>query len=122
MAEGFLRHLAGDRFESLSAGARPAALNPLAVRVMAEVGVDISGQRSKGPDAIAEPGVDVVVTVCNRANEICPVYPAAAGRLHWDFDDPAESTGTEAERMTVFRRVRDEIHGRIRAFLEVGGQ
>lgn len=122
MAEGFLRHIAGDRYESLSAGTRPTALNPLAVRAMAEVGIDISRQRSKGPDAFADSRVDVVITVCSPANDDCPVYPAATERLPWDFDDPAESTGTEAERMTVFRRVRDEIHGRIRAFLDAGGR
>ena len=122
MAEGFLRHLAGDRFESFSAGTRPTPLNPLAVKAMAEVGIDISGHRSKGPDTFADPRMDVVITVCNRANENCPVYPGATQRLHWEFDDPAASTGTEAERMTVFRRVRDEIRGRIRAFLDADGQ
>lgn len=121
MAEGFLRHLAGDRLESLSAGTFPTDLNPLAVRAMAEVCIDISRQRSKGPDTIADRRVDVLITVCNRANDNCPVYPAATERLHWDVHDPAKATGTEDERMTVFRRARDEIHHRVRAFLEASG-
>jgi arsenate reductase len=120
MAEGFLRHIAGDRFESLSAGTHPTTLNPLAVKVMAEVGIDISRQRSKGPDTLADPTMDVVVTVCDRANGNCPVYPDATARIHWSFEDPAEATGTEDQRMIVFRRVRDEIQGRIRAFLDAG--
>ena len=118
MAEGFLRHLAGERFESLSAGTRPVPLNPLAVKAMAEVGIDISRQRSKGPETFAAPRMDVVITVCARANDNCPVYPAATERLHWEIDDPAETTGIEEERMSVFRSVRDEICHRIRAFLE----
>ena len=121
MAEGFLRHLAGDRFESLSAGTRPTTLNPLAVRAMAEVGVDISGQRSKGPDTIEGLPVDIVVTVCDRARGNCPVYPDATAQIHWSLDDPAESCGTPDRRMVVFRRVRDEIQSRIREFLENEG-
>ncbi len=122
MAEGLLRQLANDRFESLSAGTRPTTLNPLAVKAMAEIGVDISVQISKAPDAFADPNVDVVITVCDRANDNCPVYFDATERLHWSLDDPAEATGTEDERMAVFRRVRDEIHGRIRKFLDTGGR
>ena len=122
MAEGFLRHIAGDRFESSSAGTRPVALNPLAVRAMAEVGIDISRQQAKGPDTLANPTFDVVVTVCDRAIESCPVYHGATERLHWSFDDPAETRGTDDQRMAVFRRVRDEIHGRIRKFLDTGGR
>ena len=121
MAEGFLRHFAGGRMESLSAGTRPTDLNPLAVRAMAEICIDISRQRSKGPDTFADRRVDFVITVCNRANDNCPVYPASTERLHWDLDDPAEATGTRDERMTVFRRVRDEIHHRVRAFLKASG-
>ena len=120
MAEGFLRHLAGGRFKSLSAGTRPTNLNLLAVKAMAEIAIDIAGQRSKGPDTLADPNVDVVITVCDRANDNCPVYFDATERLHWSFDDPAEATGAEAERLTVFRRVRDEIHGRILKFLDPG--
>lgn len=122
MAEGYLRNLAGDRFESVSAGTRPTTLNPLAVKSMAEVGIDISRHRSKGPDAFADIRMDVVITVCNRANDDCPANPAATERIHWNLDDPAEATGTDDERMTVFRRVRDEIHERVRAFLEAGGR
>jgi arsenate reductase len=122
MAEGLLRQLAKDRFESLSAGTRPTTLNPMAVKAMAEIGVDISLQISKAPDAFADPNVDVVITVCDRANDNCPVYFDATERLHWRLDDPAEATGTEDERMAVFRRVRDEIHGRIRKFLDTDGR
>ena len=121
MAEGLLRQLAGDRFESLSAGTRPTTLNPMAVRALAEIGVDISVQRSKAHDAFADSNVDVVITVCDRANESCPVYNGATARLHWSFDDPAEARGTDEQRMSVFRRVRDQIHDRILKFLETGG-
>ena len=122
MAEGFLRNIAGDRFESLSAGTRPTTLNPLAVTAMAEVGIDISRQQPKGIATLADANVDVVITVCDRAHDNCPVCFDAIERLHWSFDDPAAATGTEDERMTVFRRVRDEIRGRIRRFLDTGGR
>lgn len=117
MAEGFLRHLAGDRFESLSAGTHPSTLNPLAVKAMAEVGIDISAQTSKSPDAFGDLPMDCVVTVCDRAKESCPVYPASTRHLHWSFEDPAEAEGTEAERMRVFRKVRDQIRAQIEGFL-----
>ena len=118
MAEGWLRHLAGDRYEVLSAGTRPQGMNPLAVRVMAEAGVDISGQASHSVEEYVGQDFDLVVTVCGGARESCPVFTGrVAERRHWPFDDPAEATGTEEEILSVFRRVRDEIRDRVEAFL-----
>jgi arsenate reductase len=119
MAEGWLRHLAGERYESLSAGAKPAGyVHPLAVKVMAEVGVDISGHRSKSIDEFAGQSLDVLITVCDNARESCPTFAGAKKMLHWSFDDPAHATGNDEEKMAVFRRVRDEIRQRIADWLE----
>ncbi len=121
MAEGWLRHLAGDRFEALSAGAKPAGyVHPLAIKAMAEVGVDISLHRSKSIDEFAGQPLDLLVTVCDHARESCPMYTGAKRQVHWGFDDPAHATGTDDEKLAVFRRVRDEIRQRIQAFLETG--
>lgn len=118
MAEGWLRHLAGDRYEVLSAGAKPAGyVHPLAIQAMAEVDVDISQHRSKSIDEFAGQSLDLLVTVCDKAHESCPMYAGAKRQVHWGFEDPAHSTGTEAEKMAVFRRVRDEIRERIAQFL-----
>lgn len=118
MAEGWLRHLAGDRYESLSAGAKPVGyVHPLAIQVMTEVGVDISKHRSKSIDEFAGQPLDLLVTVCDNARESCPVYAGAKRQVHWGFDDPAHATGTAAEKLAVFRRVRDQIHQRIEEFL-----
>jgi len=116
MAEGFLRELAGNQFEAASAGTSPTRVNPLAVRVMAEVGVDITEQRSKPVDQMTGEQFDYVITVCDRAREACPVFPGRANRLHWSFDDPAEAEGSEQERLEVFRRTRDEIAASISDF------
>jgi arsenate reductase len=114
MAEGWLRHLGGGRFEALSAGTRPQGVNPLAVRVMAEAGVDISGQRSKPVGEYLGRDFDLLVTVCGGAKESCPVFLGKVGeRRHWPIDDPAEAAGTEDEVLAVFRRVRDEIEMRV---------
>jgi arsenate reductase (thioredoxin) len=120
MAEGFLRALAGDRFGAASAGTEARGVNPLAVRVMAEAGVDIAHHTSKTLDRFLGDRWDHVITVCDGANEACPVFPAAAARLHWSFDDPSAATGTEAERLAVFRRVRDQIRATIETW--IGGQ
>jgi len=120
MAEGLLRHLAGDRFEALSAGTRPAGLNPGAIEVMREIGIDISTHRSRHVDEFVAQEFDWVITVCDSARETCPVFPGAAARLHWSFDDPAAATGSVQERRAVFRRVRDEIAGCIRRFVTGG--
>ena len=109
MAEGFLRHLYGDRYEAYSAGTKPSHLNPYAVRVMAEVGVDISQHRSKGLDEFQGWKFDYVVTVCDQAKEECPFFPGGGMRLHKSFMDPSELEGGEEEKLRVFRRVRDEI-------------
>ena len=119
MAEGWLRHLAGDRFEALSAGAKPTGyVHPLAIEVMAEVGVDILQHRSKSIDEFAGQPLDLLVTVCDNARESCPMYAGAKRQVHWGFDDPAHATGTKPEQLAVFRRVRDEIRQRIELFLK----
>jgi arsenate reductase len=117
MAEGLLRHLAGDRFEVSSAGTRPAGLNPGAIEVMREIGIDISAHRSRHVDEFGAQEFDWVITVCDSARETCPVFAGAAARLHWSFEDPAAATGSAEERRAVFRRVRDEIAARIRRFV-----
>ena len=117
MAEGLLRHLAGHCFEVASAGTEAPGVNPLAVRAMAERGVDISGQGSKTLDRFLDDTWDFVVTVCDGAREACPVFPRAATRVHWSFDDPSRAGGSDEERVVVFRRVRDEIETRITAWL-----
>jgi arsenate reductase len=117
MAEGLLRHLAGERFEVVSAGTAPSTVNPLAIAVMQEIGIDISGHRSKSVAEFLQEHFAYVITVCDSANERCPIFPFTAKRLHWPLDDPAAAVGSEAERIVVFRRVRDEIVQRVRAFL-----
>lgn len=121
MAEGWLRHLAGDRFEVVSAGTHPVGLNPYAVTVMEEVGVDISHQVSERVDPYVAQRFDYVITVCDHAQEVCPVFPGAATKLHWNFADPAKATGTYAQQLIIFRNTRDEIADRIRRFLAEGG-
>ena len=117
MAEGYLRHLGGSELEVASAGTEARGVNPLAVRAMAEDGIDLSGHTSKTLDRFVRDRWDHVVTVCDGANDACPVFPGAVQRLHWSFDDPSSARGTEAERLAVFRRVRDEIRARIEAWL-----
>lgn len=109
MAEGLLRHDAGDRFQVFSAGTKPSQVRPEAIEVMKELGIDISGQRSKGVEEFAGEQFDYVLTVCDHAKEICPVFPGAGKMLHHSFEDPAAVKGSEEERRRVFRRVRDEI-------------
>jgi arsenate reductase len=118
MAEGWLRHLARDRYTARSAGARPAGfVHPLAIKVMAEAGVDISRQWSKSIDDFAGRSLDLLVTVCSRAQESCPAFAGARRQVHWGFDDPAHASGNEATKLAAFRRVRDEIRQRIERFL-----
>lgn len=121
MAEGWARFLGKDQLEAFSAGTQPKPINPLAIKVMAEVGVDISRQQSKGVEPFVGQPFDLVVTVCDRAKEACPVWPAARAQIHWSLDDPAEATGTEEQRLAVFRRVRDEVRGRMRLLLIAKG-
>ena len=113
MAEVLLRHLAGDRFEAMSAGTEATQVRPLALRAMREIGVDISGQESKTLERYLQEPFDCVITVCDDANEACPFFPGAQSRLHWSFEDPSKAEGSEEERLTVFRSVRDRIRERI---------
>jgi arsenate reductase len=117
MAEGLLRHDAGDEFEVESAGVEPSHVRPQAVEAMREIGIDISGHRSKSVEEFAGQEFDYVITVCDNANERCPVFPGKTRRVHWSFADPAAATGDEAARLAVFRRVRDEIRGRLRELI-----
>ncbi len=116
MAEGWLRHLAGDQFEVFSAGTHPVGLNPGSVEAMAEVGIDISRHRSKNVSEFVMQSFDHVVTVCDRAKESCPTWPDPTHLLHWSFDDPAAVVDA-SERQKSFRRVRDEIATEVRKFL-----
>lgn len=116
MAEGFLREYGGDRFEVHSAGTEATAVRPEAIRAMAEVGIDISRQQSKTVDRYLGQAFAWVITVCDQAREACPVFPGADETAHWAFDDPSAAEGDEAERMAVFRAVRDEIARRVRIF------
>lgn len=110
LAEGILRAAAGDLLDAQSAGSKPAGyVHPLAIRAMAEIGLDISGHRSKHLDEFLAEKVETVITVCGKADQVCPMFPGQVNRHHWPFDDPAHATGTEEEQMAVFRRVRDEI-------------
>lgn len=117
MAEGFLRALGGDGFEPASAGTEATRVHPLAIRVMGEVGIDLGGHSSKTFDQFLAQPWDCVITVCDSANERCPIFPARTTRLHWSFEDPSAASGSEDERLRVFRRIRDEIHGRIDGFI-----
>jgi arsenate reductase len=112
MAEGLLRHDGGERFEVQSAGTIKSFVRPQAIEAMREMDIDISGHRSKSVDEFLGQEFDYVVTVCDSANESCPVFPGKTKRIHWSFDDPAKSGDIE-----VFRRVRDEIRGRLREFI-----
>lgn len=118
MAEGLLRDLADDRFEVASAGVAPTHVRPEAVTVMREIGIDISRHHSKSVDEFAGQQFDYVITVCDNANEQCPVFPGKTERIHWSFDDPAAAEGDEHARLAVFRRVRDEILNQLRAFVD----
>lgn len=110
MAEGILRRAAGDLVEVASAGSRPAGyVHPLAIRALAEIGIDISAHTSKHMNDFLDREVRTVITVCGNADQACPMFPGQVNRHHWGFDDPAHATGSEEEQMVVFRRVRDEI-------------
>jgi arsenate reductase (thioredoxin) len=108
-----LRQVAGSEFEALSAGVQPQALNPLAVEVMQEIGIDISHQRSKDVAEFLGQAIPYVITVCDHARERCPIFPLTYKFLHWSFDDPAQAEGSREEKLAVFRRVRDELRRRI---------
>lgn len=117
MAEGMLRHMAGDVYEVASAGVSPSRVRPEAIEAMRELGIDISHHRSKSVDEFTNQKIDYVITVCDNAREHCPIFPGEAKQIHWSFDDPAAIEGDEVARLAVFRRVRDEISERLRAFV-----
>jgi arsenate reductase len=122
MAEGLLKHLAGDRFEVQSAGTKPGSVRPEAIAVLKEIGIDISGNRSKHVDEFGQESFDYVLTVCDNAAENCPIYPGQANRIHQSFEDPASVQGTEEDRLSAFRRVRDQIRDYLLNFPPVRGQ
>ena len=122
MAEGLLRARGGDRYEVHSAGTEPGGVNPFAVEVMAEVGIDISNHTSDAVDAYADPPLDIVVTVCDDAAENCPYLPAREQNLHRGFEDPSAVTGTDDEKRAAFRRVREELTDWIDATFETNAE
>jgi len=117
MAEGLLRAFGSKDFEVYSAGLEPKELNPLAVKVMAEIDIDISGQRSKHLNEYEEIQFDYMITVCDRARDSCPSFPRDGENIHWGYDDPAEVQGTAEEKLAVFRRVRNEIRQRLNVWI-----
>ena len=119
MAEALLRHHGGDAFEVYSAGTEPRGINPLTLRVLAEAGIDAAWARSKSVDAFLGQSFDYVVTVCDQARQVCPVFPGVHDSLHWGYEDPAAAEGTEEERLAVFRRVFIQLGERIRQFATV---
>lgn len=119
LAEGLLRAAAGDLFEVVSAGSNPAGyVHPLAIEVMKEIGIDISGHRSKHMSEFMNRDVETVITVCGHADQACPIFPGQVNRHHWPFDDPAHAKGTEDEVREVFRRVRNEIRRTFTAYVD----
>ncbi|MGB9486478.1 MAG: arsenate reductase ArsC [Terriglobia bacterium] len=118
MAEGLLRHDAGNVYEVFSAGTKPSHVRPEAIAVMREVGIDISGHRSKSVDEFAGQDFDYVITVCDNAKESCPLFPAKTKRIHWSIEDPAAAQGSEEELLAAFRRARDELRARLHAFTQ----
>lgn len=117
MAEGLLRARGGGRFEVHSAGTRPGFVRPEAIAAMAELGIDIRGHRSKHVDEFAGVAFEFVITVCDNAREVCPVFPAGTARIHWSFEDPAAVEGDDGTRLAAFRAIRDQIDARLGEFL-----
>ncbi|HKP52569.1 MAG TPA: arsenate reductase ArsC [Chloroflexia bacterium] len=117
MAEGWLRHLGGERFEAHSAGTEETLVRPFAIRAMSEVGVDISGQKSKTLERYIQQPWDVIITVCDQANESCPLFPGGKQRLHWSLPDPSKATGSEEEQLAAYRQVRDTLRERIEGLI-----
>jgi arsenate reductase len=116
MAEGILRHYGGDKIEVESAGSEPSKVNPLAVQVMNEIGIDISGHRSKHVKEFLGKHFHYIVTVCDKANEACPIFPGPAQRLHWPFPDPPHGKEATEDVLNEFRHVRDLIHDKFKEF------
>lgn len=116
MGEGFFRQEGGEAYEVFSAGTRPSQVRPEAIHVMRELGIDISGNRSKSVEEFGGQPFDYVVTVCDNARDNCPVFPGGGQRVHWSLEDPAAVRGTEEERCAAFRRIRDQVQERVKAF------
>ena len=117
LAEGLLRHASGGQFRVASAGSKPAGyVHPLAIKAMAELGIDISSHSSKHMNEFLTQPVETVITVCGNADQACPIYPGQVNRYHWPFEDPAHAVGTEEEKMVVFRQVRDQIKAVFEAY------
>ena len=116
MGEALFRHEGGAGYEVFSAGTKPSSVRPEAITVMGEIGIDISGQRSKSVGEFAGMSFDYVVTVCDNARDACPVFPGGTVRLHWSLEDPAAVEGSEAERLEAFRRIRDRLRERVKTF------
>jgi arsenate reductase len=116
MAEGLLRHEGGGAFEVASAGTKPSLVRPEAIVAMGEIGIDISGHRSKSVEEFAGQAFDYVITVCDNARESCPIFPVTTQRIHWSLDDPAAVQGSEEVRLAAFRQVRDKLQGLLRQF------
>ena len=119
MAEGMLMHYGKDKFEVFSAGLEPSYIHPLAIKAMAELGIDLTGQHSKTVNELLEEEFSYVITVCDSAKERCPVFPGKYKAIHWSIEDPASAEGTETERMKDFRIVRQDIRERINHFISV---
>lgn len=122
MAEGLLRHFGGPAFEVASAGTSPTVVRPEAVDAMSEIGVDISSQRSKSIDEFREHSFDYVITVCDNANQQCPVFPGVSERIHWSIVDPAVIEGDTETKLEAFRIARDDLRERLSAFMKVAQQ
>ena len=119
LAEGILRAVAGDILDVQSAGSKPAGfVHPLAIACLKEIGIDISAHRSKSMTEFMDKKVETVITVCGNADQACPIFPGQVNRHHWPFEDPAHATGTDEEKLAVFRRVRDEIRRTFTAYAE----
>ena len=116
MAEGIVKHYLGDKIEAFSAGIAPTSVQPRAIQAMREIGIDISGQRSKSMDEFTDQHFDYVITLCDSANEQCPLFFGGVKKMHMGFDDPAAATGSDEEIRTAFRRVRDEIKNKLLEF------
>ena len=120
MAEGLLRHEAGDRYDVFSAGTHPTTVRPEAIAAMSDLGIDISHQWSKSVEEFSGRDFDFVITVCDNANDACPVFPGHTQRIHWSFEDPAAVQDSYENRMVAFRRIRGQIQERIKAFVAAG--
>src|SRR5665811_1906385 len=119
MGEALFRAEGGGGFAVFSAGTKPSSVRPEAIAVMKEIGIDISGHRSKSVDEFSGKSIDYVVTVCDNARDNCPVFPAGSARIHWSFEDPAAVQGSAQERLAAFRRIRDQMQERVKVFFRV---